>query len=105
MSRYKVRTTGLHADRQRATARAAFVETLGDDAATVREAVIAALPVVDWKGKTLRTLRCTGTTGKGPHNVNVPESLLWALLDVGTYRCAFHPAGIEESRFVPKEQE
>lgn len=51
---------------------------------------IDALPEVEWKGKLLRTIRCHGTTGRGPHDVNVPESLLWALLDPARYVCAFH---------------
>lgn len=51
---------------------------------------IIALPVVEWRGKRLCTIRCNGTTGKGPHDVHVPESLLWALLSLTHYRCVYH---------------
>jgi hypothetical protein len=51
---------------------------------------LAALPIVEWKGHRLRVFQCHGTTGRGPHVVNVPEWLLWALLDLRAYRCAFH---------------
>ena len=57
-----------------AAARAAFVEgayTLLDEQA--REAEIARLPTVIWRGRTLYTLRCRGEgPGRGPHLVNVP---------------------------------
>ena len=71
-------------------ARAAF-ESARTEADVVRRASdIEALPLVEWKGRTLRTLRCHGTTGKGPHDINVPEGMLWALLSLNEYVCAFH---------------
>lgn len=80
--------------RDAARARAFFVELEGHAAAERRAAEIAALPAVVWKGKTLRTLRCTGTTGKGPHDQHVTEGQLWALISLTRWRCAFHPAEI-----------
>ena len=55
-----------------------------------RAAEIAALPQVEWKGHLLRSIRCDADTGRGPHVQHVPESLLWALFDLGYYRCPFH---------------
>jgi hypothetical protein len=89
-SAVKKPVTGLHPERQRVQARAAFVEVRGEGATQEREQEIAALPVVAWKGKRLRTIRCTGTTGRGPHLVNVPEALLWSLISLTHYRCPYH---------------
>jgi hypothetical protein len=55
-----------------------------------RQEQIDALPVVAWRGRTLRTLTCMATSGKGPHAVNVPEALLWALIDLRAFRCPYH---------------
>lgn len=71
-------------------AKAAFVEWRGEADAAHRQAAIAALPIVEWKGKTLRTLRCQGETGRGPHDVNLPEQHLWALIDLRMFRCPYH---------------
>lgn len=80
-----------HAARRKADARAAFVQLRGDADAIQRQREIDALPVVMWKGRELRTLRCHGTTGKGPHDVNVPESLLWSLIGLDSFCCVYHP--------------
>lgn len=80
-----------HAEARKARARAAFVEFRGEDAALRRQAEIDALPLVQWKGRQLRTIRCHGTTGKGPHDVNVPESLLWSLISLDGFCCVYHP--------------
>lgn len=77
-------------------ARAFFIEIRGEAAAVRRAADIAALPVVTWKGRDLRTIRCHGTTGKGPHDVNAPESLLWSLIGINRYFCPFHPPELQE---------
>lgn len=77
--------------RQTARAREAFRDSLGPNAEMMRAAEIAALPSVTWKGKSLKTLRCHGTTGNGPHDCNVPEGLLWALLSLQDFHCVFHP--------------
>lgn len=55
-----------------------------------REAEIAALPTVQWKGRTLYTLRCCGVSGKGPHDVNVPLALAWSLLSLTRFFCPYH---------------
>jgi hypothetical protein len=77
-------------DFRTARARSAFRDWRGVEAEPARAAEIEALPVVTWKGRRLRTLRCHGTSGRGPHDVNVPESLPWTLIDVGRFLCPFH---------------
>ena len=73
--------TPLHRlERQLVKAKAMYVEMCGPVSALMRECEIAALPTVKWKGKALRTIRCHGTSGKGPHDCNVPEGLLWSLM-------------------------
>lgn len=71
-------------------AKAAFLAWRGEAEAARRQAEIDALPRVEWKGKTLRTLRCHGETGRGPHDVNLPEQHLWALIDFRMFRCPYH---------------
>lgn len=73
----------------------AFQDYLGLVADSERAREIAALPTVQWKGKTLKTLRCHGITGKGPHDCNVPEALLWALISLRDFRCVYHPREVE----------
>lgn len=85
-----MRSTGLHPVRQCASARDAFREERGADGEATRALEIARLPIVEWKGRTLRTVRCRGLSGKGPHDVNVPEMLLWALISLDAYRCPYH---------------
>ena len=63
---------------------------LGPARMAIREAEIAALPTVEWKGRTLYTLRCNGTSGKGPHAVNVPIALCWHLLNLRRFFCVYH---------------
>src|SRR5688500_1114108 len=89
---------GLHVERQTRTAREAFVECRSESEAVERQREIDALPVAEWKGKQLRTLRCNGTTGKGPHNTNVPESLLWALIDLRRWFCPYHSPRFDEAQ-------
>lgn len=55
-----------------------------------RAAEIAELPVVMWKGHELRSVKCNGDYGKGPHLMNLSEAYLWALIDFRAYRCPFH---------------
>ena len=57
-----------------------------------RATEITALPTVVWKGRTLKTLRCWGISGKGPHDCNVPESMLWALIGLQPFYCVYHAA-------------
>lgn len=71
-------------------AREDYRQFLGDAAFSQREAEIAALPSVEFKGRSLRALRCHGVRGKGPHDCNVPESLLWILIDLRHWCCVFH---------------
>jgi hypothetical protein len=81
---------GLHPERQRLSAMTAFMEIRTEAEAVQRQAEIDALPAVEWKGKPLRSLRCNGISGKGPHVCNVPESMLWALIDLRSYLCPHH---------------
>jgi hypothetical protein len=87
---WRKNAAGLHPAKQAASARAAFLGFYGACAAETRQAQLDALPVVVWKGKTLHALCCTGTTGRGPHVVNVPASLVWSLIDLRAYRCPYH---------------
>lgn len=73
-----------------ARAKAFAMEMLGPDGTARREREIAALPTIEWKGKTLHTLRCHGTRGKGPHDVHLPEYVLWHLAGLTHYRCVYH---------------
>ena len=85
------RAVGLHPRSQLAKAQEMFaVARPGEDAKCKREMEIEALPVVVWRGKRLRTIRCTGITGRGPHDCNVPEAMLWSLIDFRRFRCPFH---------------
>ena len=79
-----------HEDRILKDARRLFVEVRWVDGFEQRVREIEALPVVEWKGRTLRTVRCHGTTGKGPHDVHLAESRLWCLMDLRGFRCAYH---------------
>ncbi len=71
-------------------AREAFREIRGEDGYGQREAAIQALQATTFKGRDLRVLRCHGVRGKGPHDCNVPESLLWILIDLRNFCCVFH---------------
>lgn len=73
-----------------ARAKALFIDVMGEGRVAHRQAEIDALPTVVWKGKTLHTIRCHGDFGKGPHDMNVPESLLWNLIWLPSYRCVYH---------------
>lgn len=84
-----------HGVRRRASAREVFIALRGASDAAQRQREIDALPTVAWKGRTLKTLRCHGTTGKGPHDTNVPESLLWSLIDLRGYCCVYHPRELQ----------
>lgn len=83
-------TVGEHLARREQSARAFFIEVRGEAEAIALEAEIAALPTVNWKGKPLVTIRCHGTRGKGPHDVNVPRALVWSLAEWRSYVCVYH---------------
>jgi len=70
--------------------RAYFLELRGARDAATRAAEIEALPIVEWKGHRLRTLRCTGPFGRGPHDVNVPEYVSWSLIHLENFTCPYH---------------
>ena len=88
--RHRKRTAGLHSERQTERARGYYRELRGEESEARRAAGIAALPSILWRGETLHTLRCHGDFGKGPHDQHVPEALLWALMSLARYRCAYH---------------
>jgi hypothetical protein len=94
VSQHHGRTISPHDDavcaRTRATYAAATREW-GDPGWEARRAAeIAALPTVEWRGRTLYTLRCHGTRGKGPHDVHLPERVLWSLIGLTHFRCVYH---------------
>lgn len=80
------RKHGRGADEIIAAARA----FLGPERTARREAEIASLSSVEWKGRTLYTLRCRGISGRGDHDVNVPLALVWHLLDLQRFFCVYH---------------
>jgi len=67
-----------------------FRETYGDRAYVRRASEISALPYKEWKGKVVHRLRCHGVRGKGPHDVWVPQSMLWNLISFENYCCVYH---------------
>lgn len=71
-------------------AREQFLEFRGQAGYDRRAAEIAALPDATFKGRALKVLRCNGVRGKGPHDCNVPESLLRALISLTRWCCVFH---------------
>ena len=73
-----------------ARTKAMFLEVCGVDLVPCREAAIAALPTVEWKGRTLYTLRCRGDFGKGPHLVHVAEPVLWSMIALDHFTCPYH---------------
>lgn len=96
LTRHLQRTWDGNGEASLRVARGAFIEYAQEfdrpvllDVAT-REAEIAALPAVEWKGRTLRTIRCQGDFGKGPHDMNVPEAILWSLINLNRFICPYH---------------
>lgn len=85
---------GVAEREQRAAERARgyFRHLRGESDEQQRAAEIAALPLVAWKGRPLRTLQCHGGSGRGEHDVNVPEWVLWALIGLQPWYCPYHPA-------------
>lgn len=83
-------TTRYRQERQAERAKQAFIDVRGRIAAMERWVEILALPEVTWKGRTLRTIHCHGTSGKGPHDCNVPEGLLWSLMSLDGFLCVYH---------------
>lgn len=89
--RHRVKVVGITSEVRAAhDGRVYFRALMGAERFRQRQRDIAALPRVDWRGHPLHTLRCQGDFGKGPHDMNVPLSLLWHLIDLGRYLCAFH---------------
>lgn len=81
-------------DHRALRAKAAYLELRGEVSADIRQCEIDALPAKDWKGRRVHQIRCradiSGHAGKGPHDVWVPTALLWALVDLRTFRCPYH---------------
>lgn len=71
-------------------AKEAFIETRGIAGVAQREADIAALPSKDWNGSQVFQVMCEGPFGKGPHVQFVPEYVLWSLIDLRHFMCAYH---------------
>jgi hypothetical protein len=88
--RHRVRVIKPAEDRAARDARVYFRAVMGARLFRKRAAEIAALPTREWRGRTLHTLRCQGDFGRGPHDMNVPLSLLWHLIDLRRFLCAFH---------------
>ena len=88
--RHRGRTVSRWEDRGLARTRAMFALVRGADAVPARAAAIAALDSKDWRGVTVYRVRCDGDFGRGPHDVYLPERVLWALIDLSHHLCPFH---------------
>jgi hypothetical protein len=91
-------SAGLHTVVQGYRAEAAALEMMGRPWHDRRALEIAALPRIEWKGATLHTLRCHGTSGKGPHDQHVPPGLLWALVSLKDWHCPYHANDVWKAR-------
>ena len=89
---------GLHPAAQEERASLAALEVMGQTWWERRRQEIAALPTVEWKGAILYALPCCGVSGRGPHVVNVPAALLWQLVSLRSYLCAFHAGDCRVTR-------
>lgn len=83
-------TRGLHDAAQTARAREAFAAFRGGLAALERLGQIDDLPRKPWGGRLVYQVRCRGVSGRGPHDLWVPEAVLWAVLDLERFRCPYH---------------
>ena len=90
MSHHGKTVVAKHEDRIVSQMRVWFAGCFGAAGVLRREREIAALPLVEWKGRSLRSIQCHGDYGKGPHVVNLPESVLWNLIGLDNYRCVYH---------------
>ena len=90
MSTHRGRALGLHETARTKRARSAFRDVRDEKAEAQRAAAIAALPSKDWRGVRVYLIRCDGPFGCGPHMQYVPEGLLWSLLDLNHFLCAYH---------------
>lgn len=90
--RHRVKVVSQHEDAICRRVQDACIDDYGMDLqwGLLRAAQIRRLPTVNWKGRTLYTIWCNGDYGKGPHLMNVPESLLWNLIHIEAHKCAFH---------------
>lgn len=84
------RKHGPGADDLIASSKRYLLDMHGEEGLAKREAEISCLPRVIWKGRELCTLRCQGTSGKGPHAVNVPIAVVWALISLHKFFCVYH---------------
>ncbi len=65
-------------------------EAWGSRAAVRRAREIVALPSKLWKGVRVYRVTCQADFGKGPHDQWIPADFLWALIDIGAFRCPWH---------------
>ena len=73
-----------------ARAKAALRAARGVAAAVGRAHEIAARQSKLWRGRRVWPIRCTGASGKGPHEMHVEAAVLWSLIDLKTFRCPYH---------------
>lgn len=90
MSAYRGHVFGSHEDSRCRRARAHHRDVRGEAGEQARAAEIAALPSKLWKGRPVFQMLCNGDFGKGPHDVWLPERVLWALASLTSYRCPYH---------------
>lgn len=88
--RHRGRAVGLHEDRHLPRARAYYVELRGEASAAERAREIAALSTKVWRGHLVYRVVCRADFGVGPHTMFVPERVLWLLVDLRAFTCAWH---------------
>ena len=71
-------------------AKAALRATRGIDGTVRRAHEIATRHTKLWRGRRVWPIQCTGTSGKGPHQMHVEAAVLWSLIDLETFRCPYH---------------
>jgi hypothetical protein len=81
---------GSHLTARGERAKAQCIELLGPEQAERRRQQIAALPSKLWRGVQVYEVTCHGDFGRGPHQMFVPEYVLWSLIDLRAFVCPFH---------------
>ena len=75
---------------QCARAKAALVAARGVDGAVRRAREITGRSSRLWRGRRVWQIRCTGTSGNGPHELYLEAAVLWSLIDLRAFRCPYH---------------
>ena len=55
-----------------------------------RRGAIGRMESKAWRGVRVYRITCDGDFGRGPHDVWIPEYILWSLITLTRYRCPYH---------------